>query len=523
MQKSSLARASIVIFGLTIAANISGFIARAIIGATFGNSVEHSAFRAAFGVPDLLFNLLAGGALGSAFIPVFAARLKGAQWTHAWQLARRIALTAFGVMAVFAALAAWRAPWLVETFTSTNASPAVRQLIVPLMRIMLISTVIFSISGLLMGILQSGGIFVAPALAAVLYNVGMALGAYFLSGRYGIYGAAIGVVLGALLHLGVQLPALRRLFVETRPSAEMATPELDHDVSSVINAMPLRMIGSGSVYFNNIVRDLIALGWPTGVAALSNAFATMILPQAAIAQAISTALFPTISLHAARGERDEFSRAVSRAINVIIGLSAPAAAGLIALGPALIGLLFERGKWTTQDSRQVSLALAMYALGLVAHCVLEIVTRAFYALKDNRQPVIWGVLSMLVNVGLSFALLPLFERITDFPFIALALANSVATTLETIALCLLLANRYPEIGLGRSARELGKALLGAAVMAAAVWGWRWWMGDSALAALGGVLIGALVYGICAIALRLELWTFARSRRNPEEIRNSQQD
>jgi putative peptidoglycan lipid II flippase len=509
MPTSSLARSSLLIAALTVAANITGLIARQIIGAVYGNGPEVSAFRAAFGMPDLLFNLLAGGALGSAFIPVFAARLKGAQWTLAWRLARRIALTAFAVMALFALLAAWRAPWLVETFTSADASPAVRQLIVSMTRIMLISTVIFSVSGLLMGVLQSGGIFLAPALAAVLYNVGMALGAYFLGERFGIHGAAIGVVIGALLHLGVQLPSLRRLFVSTRPSVDVATPELEGDASTVLHAMPMRMIGSGAVYFNNIVRDFIAIGFPTGVATLNNAFAIMILPQAAIAQAISTALFPTISLHAARGEREAFGAALSRAINVIIGLSAPAAAGLIAIGQPLIALLFERGRFTALDTRQVSLALSLYALGLVAHCVLEIVTRAFYALKENRKPVLWSVISVVVNIALSFALLPLFERFTDFPFIALALANTLATALETVALYILLARNFPDIRLARGASELGKALLGAAIMAAAVFGWLQLAPSGPLAALGGIAIGGVVYALCAIVLRLELWGFVR--------------
>jgi putative peptidoglycan lipid II flippase len=508
MATSSLARSSLLIAVLTIAANITGLIARQVIGALFGNGSEVGAFRTAFGVPDLLFNLLAGGALGSAFIPVFAARLKGAEWTHAWRLARRIALTAFGVVAFFALLAAWRAPWLVETFTSADATPADRQLIVPIMRILLVSTMIFSVSGLLMGILQSGGMFLAPALAAVLYNVGMALGAYAFGGRFGIYGAAIGVVIGALLHLGVQLPSLFRLFASTRPSPEMATPELDSDVSTVLYAMPPRMIGSGAVYVNNIVRDFIAIGFPTGVATLNNAFAIMILPQAAIAQAISTALFPTISLHAARGERDAFGAALARAINVIIGLSAPAAAGLIVLGGPLIALLFERGRFTALDTRQVSLALACYALGLVAHCVLEIVTRAFYALKENRKPVLWSVVSMVVNIALSFALLPLFETITDFPFIALALANTLATTLETAVLYALLARNFPEIGIARGLGELGRALIGAAVMAGAVYAWLQIAPGGIVGVLGGVALGAAVYGLAAIALRLELWHFA---------------
>jgi putative peptidoglycan lipid II flippase len=389
----------------------------------------------------------------------------------------------------------------------------VRALIVPLMRIMLISTVIFSVSGLLMGVLQSNGIFLAPALAAVLYNVGMALGALVLGPGLGIYGAAIGVVIGALLHLGVQLPSLRRAYLASRPSTDMDTPELKSDVRGVLHAMPWRMIGSGAVYFNNLVRDGIAVGFPAGVSSLNNAFATMILPQAAIAQAIGTALFPTISAHAARGDRAEFGRALAQATGAVLALSTPAAAGLIVLGQPLIALLFERGAFTALNTRQVGLSLAMYALGLVAHCVLELITRAFYALKDNKPPVLLAVGSMIVNVALSYALLPVFEPLTDFPFVALALANTIATALETVVLYAMLLRRAPELGDAGLPREFCKALLGAAAMAAVVWLWLRVMGDGALATLSAVVIGAAVYVGCSVLTRSALTTLvARLRR-----------
>ena len=509
MQKSSLARSSLIVIALTLAANLTGFAARMVIAAKFGNGPEVSAFRTAFNIPDLLFNLLAGGALGSAFIPVFAGRLGGAQWTHAWRLVARIALTATLVMAAFALLAAWRAPWLVGTFSSADAPPAVKQLIVQLMRVMLISTVIFSVSGLLMGVLQSNGSFLAPALAAVLYNVGMALGAWLLGDWLGIFGAAVGVVFGALLHLLVQLPALRTAYTRTRPSADIATPELQADVRAVLHAMPLRMIGSGAVYFNNIVRDGIAIGFPSGVSTLNSAFAIMILPQAAIAQAISTALFPTISMHAARGDRSAFGQALSQAISVIVGLSVPAAAGLIVLGQPLIAILLQRGAFTGVDTRQVGLALSMYALGLVAHCVLEIVTRAFYALKENKVPVFLAVASMIINIALSFLLLPLFEPLTDFPFIALALANTVATTVETLAMYWLLVRRVPEISHAGVVREIGKAALGACAMTAMITIWFRVASDTVFATVIALLLGIGMFIFSAVLLRSDLVTFGR--------------
>jgi putative peptidoglycan lipid II flippase len=519
MRPKSLANAALVIGASYLLSNIAGFIARMLINARFGDGIENSAFRVAFGVPDLLFNLLAGGALASAFIPTFTSRLAINETDHAWALAKRVALIVFFVMGGAALISAVFAPQLVASVVAPGFDGGGQMLVVSLMRVMLVSTVIFGVSGLLMGVLQSNDSFVAPAIAPVLYNIGMILGALFFTDTFGIRGVAFGVVLGAALHLLVQLPSLivvsRQSSIVARQSSVISRQSsITSDIRQIISLMPFRLIGSAATYINNIVNGLLSsFISDNAFAALNNAFAIMILPQAAIAQAIGTALFPTISAHAAKGERKMFAQTLTRAINVIIALSTPAMIGLIVLGRPLIELLFQRGNFDALAAERVAVALSAFAVGLIGHCVLEIVTRAFYSLKDTRMPALFGLMSMIVNIVLSVLLLRFFEG-NPFRFVALAFANSLATTFETIVLYAILVRREPNMRITPSAIALAKSLVAAIIMGVAVSLWLDIFSLGWLRTISAVIVGVTIYLVVSVLLRNEdiLFGLALMRR-----------
>jgi putative peptidoglycan lipid II flippase len=281
------------------------------------------------------------------------------------------------------------------------------------------------------------------------------------------------------------------------------------DVRNVINLMLPRIVGLGAVQVNLIVTVALASNMGEGaVSALNIAFATLILPQAAIAQATATVLFPTISAHAARGERAELGTALTRAINVVIALSAPAAIGLILLGQPLIRMLFERNTFSSQSTAAVAFALAWYGVGLVGHSALEIVTRGFYALHDTLHPVILSVASMVLNVALSLILASVFSAHHLPPYGGLALANSIATALETLALYALLAQRVPEMNMMQTVAASLKSTLASAVMAAVLVGWLQLAGTGNLPALLAIGIGVGVYFGVASLLRSDETRFA---------------
>lgn len=506
-----LARAALVIGGSYVLSNLAGFLARILIAQQYGTGAEHDAFRAAFQIPDLLFSLLAGGALGSAFIPTFTARLANNRAGAAWALARRIALLTVLAMGGVAAIAAFFADTLTANIVATGFAPEAQRLTAELMRIMLIGTVVFSLSGLLMGVLQSHESFLAPALAPALYQLGLIAGATALSGL-GARGLALGVVAGALAHLGIQIPALLRLRRPAPTPADVA--DARGDVGQVLRLMIPRMIGLGATRLNLVVNTRLASEMGIGaVSAFDQAFAILVLPIAMAGQAVGTALFPSISAAAARGERAAFGASLTRALRMVIAFAAPATAGLILLGQPLIRLLFERGSFNAASTALVAGTLSWLAVGLIGHSALEIVTRGYYALKDSTRPAVFSVLSMVANVGLSLFLARVFASAGQSPVGGLALANALATLAETAGLAILLSR----VGGALDGRVIVDGLLrsvGASlVMALALAGWRALAGDGASATLAAIPLGGAIYLGAAWLLRSDdaRWLVALAR------------
>jgi putative peptidoglycan lipid II flippase len=502
MAGRSLGRAAIVVAGFYVLSNVAGFVARLLINARFGAGPEQDAFRAAFVIPDLLFNILAGGALASAFIPVYVARLSKGEAALAWRLARRVGLIVFATLATLALLAALFARPLIQHVVARQFSAEQVILTASLMQIILIATVVFGVSGLLMGVLQSNGNFLAPAIAPSLYQLGMIVGATVL-GELGIHGLAIGVVFGALMHLGVQLPGLLCIARAIQITSDYRPLALEADLRQVLVLMSPRLLGLGAVQLNHLVNTTLASGFSGGVSAFNNAFAILVLPVAAIGQAIGTVIFPSISAHITRGERAQFASAFVRALSIVITLSLPAAAGLIVLGEPLIRLLFERGAFDAQATTWVAFALSWLALGLPAHAALELVTRAFYALKDSLRPALAAILSVGLNIAMSMAFYRTFEALGWLPFGGLGLANALATIAETGILYGALAKREPRVRMRSVLIPLGKASLATLVMALLIRGWLFAVGDGALATLAAVGLGCVVYFGASFALRNE--------------------
>ncbi len=500
-----IARASGVVMLGFIASQLTGLVRQNLVSRTFGTSYEMDAFNAATIIPDLLFSLVAGGALASAFIPMFASLLEKNQRTRAWQLASAIINLAVLVLAGLCLLAVAAAPQLVHSVLYAfrpSLDPGLEALSVSLLRIVLIAPAIYAISGLLMGILNTHQQFLLPALAPTLNWVGWIVGVLFFAPRWGIIGLAWGYVLGAVLHLGVQVPALLRL-PEKRYHLSLGLKIAE--VGEVARLMAPRLLGVAVVQLNFVVNTILANSQPEGsLTAIRVAWMVVSVPQVVIAQAIAIAALPTFSAQAARGATRELGNSLAATLRGIILLSLPASIGLILLRQPIVAMLFQYGKFDAHSTELVSVALLWYAAGLLGHALVEILSRAFYALHDTRTPVLVGAAAMGLNVGFSFLFAGWFAQIGWMPHGGLALANSFATALEAIALLIWLKRRLAEVrlgGVGQAALVSGAASLG---MALALAGWLW-VGSALpawLAALGGVAIGGLVYLVLIFVFRV---------------------
>lgn len=488
-----IARATGLVMIAFIISNLVGLVRGIVITQAFGTSAGFDSFNAANRIAEMLFNLVAGGALGSAFIPMFTSFLAKEDRAGAWRLASAVINLVFLVLVVTSVLGWIFAPQIIKDglfMLVPGSDPVQEQLTVRLFRIMLPSVVLFGISGLVMGILNAHQNFLIPSIAPAFYSLGMIIGTLFFPKEWGIERLAMGAVLGALMHLVVKLPLLRRL-PERAYHAILGLK--DRAVMEVFRLMGPRLLGVAVVQLNFIANTIIALGQPEGsVSAIALAFSLMLMPQMAVAQSAAIASLPTFSAQVALGREDEMRKSLASTLRMIIMLSLPAAVGLILLRYPLIQLLYQRGEFTARSTEMVSWALLWYAVGLVGHGLVEILSRAFYALHDTRTPVTVGVVTMGLNIGLSLAFSAWFTRLGWMPHGGLALANSVATGLESAVLLVLIRRKLNGLEGAFVWRGLAVSAVGSALMVPAV------MSTCSLLASRGLVIllaGALGVGV----------------------------
>ncbi len=464
-----------------------------LVARQFGLSYQMDAFNAANNIPDLLSALISGGALGVALIPVLSEYLERRGRVGAWQLFSYVLNLAFLVTGGLALLLALFASPLIAHVIAPGFPPAQQALAVSLMRLDLLAILVFSISGLLMAGLQANQHFLLPAIAPAMYNGGQIFGILVLAPRFGIFGLVYGVILGSLLHLGVQVPALVHYRFRWTPRL----PWGDAGLRKVLSLMGPRVATMFFIQFFFLVRDNLASRLGEGaVSALNYGWFIMQVPETLFGSALAIVLLPTLAEYAALGEWEAFGETFNRAARFLTAVALPAAV-VLALGlEPLIGVL----GFDSQGVGMVVWAARAYLLGMLSHAVLEIASRAFYARQDARTPLLAAALNAILYLLFAVA----FSRWRGYT--GIALANTLAFTTEAIVLLYLLNRRVPHIlrldGMGR--RSVAGLALAGAVTA----------GGGALFP-PGVPGGALRLAIGALAALPCLWPEVRALAKSE--------
>lgn len=488
----SIAGAAALVMLFFVLSRLTGLARDMVIAAQFDLSATLDAYQAAFRIPDLLFEVVAGGALGSAFIPTFAGFLARGEQAQGWLLFSRILNWVTLILLLLAGIAALFALPLVQWVIGPEFPPDQQQLTAELMRWLLVGTVVYGASGLIMGALNAFHHFLLPAAAPVIRNLAIILGAWLLAPRMGVYGLVVGAVVGSLGHLLVQIPGLYFFRFTYRPSLAWR----DAGVQEVARLMGPRVLGLFFVHLNFIVNTALASGLAAGsLSALTYSWRLMLLPLGIFAQALGVAAFPTFAAQVAAGRPELMRASFGQILRTILFLTLPAAVGLIVLGEPLVQVLYQRGEFTVQSTRAVAYGLQFYAVGLVAHAAVEIIVRAFYALHDTLTPVVIGVGAMILNILLSL------WWIRYWGYGGLALANSVATTLEMAGLLWVLRRSLGGLDLATLAPAFARSVLASLLMGGALWvsvgGVLAAQTDTAfsgLALVGWMAFAVLVYG-----------------------------
>lgn len=393
---SRVFKASLIIgifFGMN---KVLGLLRQYLIAKQFGFSPEIDAFNVANNMPDLIFSLFAGGALAMAFIPVFTEYLDTQGSVISWKLFSKVTTILFLITAFASLVIAILAPVLVSSQIgiAPGFNMSQQALVVNLLRINLIATLVFSISGLITASLQAHKHFLLPAIAPLFYNLGIIFGAIVLSPIFGIYGLTYGVVIGAVLHLLVQLPALFRYKFHFSISIDLNDP----GVRKVFKLMLPRILTVLLIQITFLLRDNFASRLEGGsVTALTYGYFIMQVPETLIGSSIAIALLPTLSSHISKLKQEEFSRVLTSSIRILIAASIiPIVLVFATLGP-ILKLIFnfpvaqrDLLMWTTQA----------FMAGLLGQILLEVFVRAFYARQIATVPLIATLIRTVIFIVL---------------------------------------------------------------------------------------------------------------------------
>jgi putative peptidoglycan lipid II flippase len=450
MRGGTLARAGLIVAGAFFLSRVLGWVRLVVITNEFGAGVQLDAYFAAFRLPDTIFQLVAAGALSSALIPVLAGLFARDEEQRAWRVVSTVLNLVLLALVLAAAIVAIFAPQIVPLL-APGFDAVGTELTVRLTRIMLISPALLAVGAVASAVLNARGRFAAAAAAPSLYNIAIIGGALLLGPSLGVEGLAIGVVVGSVLHLGVQIvPMIRERF-----TLSFGIDLSDPPARQVIALMVPRALGLGANQITFIIATILATGVGLGaVTAYNVAWTVVQIPLGVIGFPLGVVLLPSLSRAVAHGSVKEFGQLVVRSLRLLLWVMLFLTAIGIVLRRQGVTLLFGYGL----DERAISLTadtVSFLLLGLAGHSLVVVLTRAFYSGHDTRTPVFTALLDMLVFTVVAAA------TAGSLGLSGIGLGLSAGGWSEAGALAVLLWRRMPGVGVESVVRPLVLFVVGA--------------------------------------------------------------
>jgi putative peptidoglycan lipid II flippase len=482
----------------TLASRVLGFVRDMVLALVFGAGVATDAFFVAYRIPNVLRRLLGEGALSTAAIPVFSDYAVTQPRAELVRMVRAVLGAALIVLTAVTALGILGAPWIVRVVApGFGGDPGQLALATLLTRVMFPYLVLVGLAAIVMGLLNVEGRFFAAALGPAVLNVGMilgiAIGARALDPP--ILGAAVGVLVGGLGQLAIQLPGLHALGLLVRPSRELGHPALRRIATLLVPAAFGLAAVQVMVFVNTLLASLLR---PGSISFLYYADRVMEFPLGVFGIALASASLPAMSRQAASGDVPGVAATLNFALRLSAFVAVPATVGLVILREPITRVLFERGRFGPADTQATAAALAAYAVGLVGYSGARIAAQAFYAIREPGTAVRMGVLAVVANIAAGVALM------MPMGHAGLALASAIGAWVNLAALGIAARRRFGPLGGRRLAAGFARTLVAAIPLAA----WclalasAWPVGATAVqevawlvGAIGG---GAAVYWIAAM-------------------------
>ncbi len=434
----------------TLISRFLGLIREWLLADRFGAGLQLDIYLTAFRIPDFIYNIFIVGGIVVAFLPLFSEHFNKDE-KKAWQFTNNLINVLLLILVLICFLLFLIAPQIL-TIIAPGFSAEARSECVVLTRLMLLSPIFLGLSNIFSGILQHFNHFFSYALCPVFYNLSIIFGILFLSSRFGVLGIAIGVVIGALLHLLVQLPAA----VNSGFKYESVFNPKDPDLIRVLRLMLPRVFGVAAQQINLIVMVVIASTLAEGSIAIFN-FANNIqyLPVGVIGVSFATAAFPQFTRLQARGETKEFVNRFKAIFKKIFYLIIPVSLLMFVFRGLIVNIILKHGSFSQMSAQLTSDSLAIFCLSLWAAALMPLMFRAFFAFQDTKTPALIALFTVILNVALSFWFVDLIKSRPElntsaipsdqYAVLGLVLAFSLSTIVQFILSFILLKKKSEAI------------------------------------------------------------------------------
>ena len=461
-----------------IGSRLFGLVREQVFAAMFGAGKLLDVYLASFQIPNLLRDLFAEGALSVAFTTMFTQSWDKDGEGAAWSLANLILSAMIFLMGLLCVVAIIAAPWLVElTNHGYHAIPGKFELTVQLTRVLFPFILFVSLAAAVMGMLNARFIFAVPASASTVFNIvsivaGVTLAFVFdpaaradwthpVFTERALFGVSVGVLMGGLAQLGMQLPSLFGLGFRFHWRLDLRDPRL----ARLWSLMWPSVVAGAAVQVNVLVNGNFASEINGGRSWLFCAFRLMQFPLGVFGVSLATATLPAVSRAFARGDMAGFGRTARESLRLAWFLALPAAAGLGFLARPIIAIIYQHGHFSAHDTAQTALALQAYAVGLAGYAAIKILTPCFYALGQPRTP----LRISLIGIGLNLVLNLLNARVLGLGHAGLALITSIVALVNFLQLMTALGRRVDLGGLRYWSLFLIRCVVAAGLCGAAAW------------------------------------------------------
>lgn len=439
-EHQSILSAAAIISISYLASALLGLIKNRLLAARFfgGLEADLDVYFAALVIPDTLFQLLIAGALSAAFVPIYQDYLGKSQ--HEANRLTNATLTSFSlILSLLIVLLIIFALPIANLIT--HFSPSQTTLMAELMRLMAVAQFFFAVSAFLTGVLQTHRRFLIPAIAPLFYNLGIIITIFFFSSSLGIYSAALGMIVGAILHLVIQLPQARLVGFHLRPVFNFNHP----GSRTILRLMPPRSAALGIVQIERFITiNLISILSVGSLSLFNFARQLYLLPISLFGVALGQAAFPSLSEEVSRKNFDRFKNTLSKALSQVVFFSLPASIVLLVLRIPLVRLVFGADSFPWEATLLTGKTLAILAFTITPQATTHVLIRAFYAQKDTRTPLYVNLVTITIFALLGF----IFTRIYSLGIIGIALALSFSNSLDFLLLYQLINRRIGRLYLG---------------------------------------------------------------------------